>query len=120
MMLKNKDTGQTRSFYSPDARTLLGRPDTEWEFVRRLGRTARMVERGVAAEKTGSEGAVEFHGDRVLQEDARKAVEPTKPDPLSTDTQPATETEKKEIPQAPRGSRGGGKQEPAKAKPEDG
>ena len=119
-MLKNKNTGQTRAFYSPDARTLLGRPDTEWEFDRRLGRTARMAERGVAAEKTGSEGAVEFHGDRVMQEDAKKAVEPPKVDPLTADAQPVAETEKKDVPQAPRGSRGGGKQEPAKAKPEDG
>jgi hypothetical protein len=120
IVLKNKETGERVSHYSVDAREILNNPDTKWEFHKRLGRTAKMVESGVATQtvKGAQDGAVEFHGATVMQEDAKKAVEP--PAPTSdaavdeTSTTRDVLTEKKESPQAPSGSRGGGKQEPAK------
>lgn len=113
IVLKNKETGEKRSMYSPDAREVLNGPEKEkWEFVRRLGRTAKMVETGVATASAGtSDGAVEFHGDRVLQDDARRSVEPAPADPVAES--------KTELPEAPKGTRGGGKQEPAKAKDDE-
>lgn len=115
VVLKNKKTGEKKSMYTPDARDVLGGPDSEdWEFVRRLDRTARMVETGVAAEKAkGEDGAVEFHGDRILQEDALKAVSPKNPEKVELEENMSGDA-KKDVPQAPRGERGGGKQEPAK------
>lgn len=119
VVLKHKETGEKRSMYSVDARTVL-KQDPAWEFHKRLTRTAKMIETGVAAQAAPGEGnkAVEFHGESVLQADARRAVEPKMEDPLKN-VEPAAASEKKDIPQAPRGSRGGGKQEPAKADADD-
>ncbi len=135
IVLKHKITGKEKAKYSADARELM-KQDPNWQFERRLGRTAKMVESGVAAQAAdGDSKAVEFHGEAVLQEDARKAVTPTLPDPINADAgggvpvdvvsvpSPVNATAendktstKDETPQAPRGSRGGGKQEPAKGK----
>lgn len=115
IVLKHKETGRTQSKYSVDAREFLASEEGKnWEFHRRLGRTAKMVESGVATQEVGGDSkAVEFHGESVMQEDARKAVEPVAPDPLSASVEEKTQ------PEAPRGARGGGKQEPAKAKSDD-
>lgn len=118
VVLRNKETGEKRSMYSVDAREVL--KDPVWEFEKRLSRSAKMVESGVAVQSApgGGSQAVEFHGESVLQADARRAVEPKVEDPLKN-VEPAAASEKKDIPQAPRGSRGGGKQEPAKADADD-
>jgi hypothetical protein len=139
VVLKNKETGKERALYSALAREVLAGPNAEkWEFVRRLERTARMMEgTGTAAVKTGEAGAVEFHGEARVQEDARKAVTPTEPAAVAVNDAIAGKSEEGTfpgktdedsplvlettgaLPQTPRGSRGGGKQEPAKAKPDD-
>ena len=111
IVLKNKVTGEKKALYSVDAREVLKDPNGEWEFDRRLGRSAKIVEAEIAAGKpqNAEDGAMEFQGERAEQESAKKSVSQSSANAVSG----------QDVPQAPRGSRGGGKQEPAKADTDD-
>lgn len=102
VLLKHKPSDKTHSFFTVDARELLSGAEKEnWEFVRRLERGTKMIERGIAAKiDPGTGGALEYFGERT-QLDAAKAASQEAP----IESAPATAKQ--------RGQRGGGPQEPA-------
>lgn len=108
VLLKHLPTGKEHSFYTVDAREVLeGKEKESWEFVKRLDRNAKMIERGISAvidPKTG--GALEYFGDRL-----GRSAEEAEVDAARSPVEPQAATSA--VPK--RGQRGGGPQEPASA-----